>query len=74
VGLLEAAPARPRTSTFGCNAYPDLRTKAAAPLHSGEGPRTCGREQVIGAYSGDRIRGINDEPLHNELVMRGSRR
>lgn len=33
-GLLEAALARPRTSAFGQDAYPDLRVKAAALLHS----------------------------------------
>ena len=34
VGLLEAAVARPRTSAFGEDAYPDLTTKAAALLQS----------------------------------------
>lgn len=34
VGLLEAAVARPRTSAFGEDAYPDLETKAAALLQS----------------------------------------
>ncbi|WBB92913.1 Fic family protein [Verrucosispora sp. WMMC514] len=33
-GLIESAVARPRTSVFGENAYPDLWTKAAALLHS----------------------------------------
>jgi death on curing protein len=33
-GLLEAALARPRTSVFGQDAYPDLHVKAAALLHS----------------------------------------
>jgi death-on-curing protein len=33
-GLLEAALARPRTSVFGRDAYPDLHVKAAALLHS----------------------------------------
>jgi death-on-curing protein len=34
LGLLEAAAARPRTSAFGKDAYPDLETKAAALVHS----------------------------------------
>ena len=34
LGLLEAAAARPRTSAFGEDAYPDLVTKAAALLQS----------------------------------------
>jgi death-on-curing protein len=33
-GLLESALARPQTSVFGADAYPDLLTKAAALLHS----------------------------------------
>lgn len=33
-GLLESAAARPRTSVFGRDAYPDLHVKAAALLHS----------------------------------------
>jgi death on curing protein len=34
VGLLGSAVARPQTSAFGDDAYPDIRTKAAALLHS----------------------------------------
>lgn len=34
IGLLDAAAARPRSSVFGADAYPDLDTKAAALLHS----------------------------------------
>lgn len=34
LGLLGAAVARPRTSAFGEDAYPDLWTKAAALLHA----------------------------------------
>jgi death on curing protein len=33
-GLLESALARPQTSVFGADAYPDVPTKAAALLHS----------------------------------------
>ncbi len=33
-GLLEAAAARPQTTVFGEDAYPDLHEKAAALLHS----------------------------------------
>ncbi len=33
-GLLNSAAARPRTTVFGEDAYPDLFTKAAALLHS----------------------------------------
>ena len=34
IGLLDAAAARPRSSVYGTDAYPDLDTKAAALLHS----------------------------------------
>ena len=34
VGLVASAVARPQTSVFGEDAYPDLHTKAAAVLHS----------------------------------------
>jgi len=34
VGLVASAVARPQTSVFGEDAYPDLHTKAAALLHS----------------------------------------
>ena len=34
VGLLQSAAARPGTSVFGADAYPDLATKAAAMLES----------------------------------------
>lgn len=34
VGLLGSAAARPRTTAFGTDAYPDVWTKAAALLHS----------------------------------------
>ena len=34
IGLLDAAAARPRSSVFGSDAYPDLDRKAAALLHS----------------------------------------
>lgn len=34
IGLLGSAVARPQTSLFGVDAYPDLITKAAALLHS----------------------------------------
>ena len=34
VGLIESAVARPMTSVFGSDAYPDLHTKAGALLHS----------------------------------------
>jgi death-on-curing protein len=34
VGLLGSAVARPQTTVFGADAYPDLWTKAAALLHS----------------------------------------
>ena len=33
-GLLESALARPRTTVYGTDAYPDLYVKAAALLHS----------------------------------------
>lgn len=34
MGLVESAVARPQTTVFGDDAYPDLHTKAAALLHS----------------------------------------
>ncbi len=34
IGLLGAAAARPKSSAFGEDAYPDVWAKAAAPLHS----------------------------------------
>ena len=34
VGLLDSAAARPRSSAFGVDAYPDVPHKAAALLHS----------------------------------------
>lgn len=34
LGLLQSAAARPGTSVFGADAYPDLATKAAAMLES----------------------------------------
>jgi death-on-curing protein len=34
VGLLASALARPQTTVFGEDAYPDIHTKAAALLHS----------------------------------------
>jgi death-on-curing protein len=34
IGLLGAAVARPQTTAFGEDAYPDIRAKAAALLHS----------------------------------------
>ncbi|OBG19416.1 death-on-curing protein [Mycolicibacterium celeriflavum] len=33
-GLLESAVARPKTTVFGAEAYPDIHTKAGALLHS----------------------------------------
>lgn len=34
IGLLGSAVARPQTTAFGEDAYPDISTKAAALLHS----------------------------------------
>jgi death-on-curing protein len=34
LGLVESAVARPRTTVFGSDAYPDVHTKAAGLLHS----------------------------------------
>ncbi len=41
-GLLASAAARPATSVFGQDAYPDLASKAAALLHS-----ICGNDALI---------------------------
>lgn len=44
IGLLESALARPRTTVFGEDAYPDLHTKAGALLHS----LTCNHALIDG--------------------------
>ena len=49
LGLLASAAARPRTTVFGEDAYPDLGTKAAALMHSLARESPAGRrEQAAG--------------------------
>ncbi len=70
IGLLESAVARPRTSAFGADAYPSLRTKAAALLHSiagnhalVDGNKRLALAAVITFYglNGSRLTLTNDE-------------
>lgn len=42
LGLLASAVARPQTTVFGADAYPDVSTKAAAPMHS-----LCGNHALV---------------------------
>ena len=76
VGLLEAASARPRTTAFGRDAYPDLHTKAAALLHSlaknhalvdGNKRLALAAAMAFLGINGERLRLNNDEAY--ELVM-----
>jgi death on curing protein len=75
-GLLEAAVARPRTTVFGKDAYPDLDAKAAALLHSVarnhaliDGNRRLALSAIIAFYglNGRRLTLTNDAAY--ELVM-----
>ncbi|MBK9434540.1 MAG: type II toxin-antitoxin system death-on-curing family toxin [Micrococcales bacterium] len=76
VSLMEAASARPRTSAFGRDAYPDLYAKAAALLHSlaknhalVDGNKRLALAAAIAflGINGERLRLSNDEAY--ELVM-----
>lgn len=51
VGLLQSALARPQTSLFGEDAYPDIHLKAAALLHSlaGNHPLVDGNKRLAWA-------------------------
>ncbi len=69
-GLLESALARPRSTAFGTDAYPDLDTKAAALLHSlarnhglVDGDKRLALAGVIAFYgvNGRRLTLSNDE-------------
>lgn len=42
LGLLASAVARPQTTIFGADAYPDVSTKAAALMHS-----LCGNHALV---------------------------
>lgn len=70
VGLLESALARPQTTLFGEDAYPDLHTKAAALLHSLTGNHALidGNERLAWAatavflgINGHRVETTDDE-------------
>ena len=72
---MEAASARPRTSAFGRDAYPDLYAKAAALLHSlaknhglVDGNKRLALAAVIAflGINGERLRMSQDEAY--ELV------
>jgi death-on-curing protein len=75
-GLLASALARPQTTVFGADAYPDLATKAAALLHS----LACNHALVDGNkrlawLAADVFMDINGHPPHTgdhevvELVL-----
>jgi death-on-curing protein len=75
-GLLESALARPRTTAFGQDAYPDLDSKAAALLHSVarnhalvDGNKRLALGALIAFYgmNGRRLTLTNDEAY--DLVM-----
>ena len=77
VGLLESAVARPQATAFGTDAYPDLDTKAAAPVHSVarnhalvDGNKRLALGAAIAFYgmNGRRLTLTNDEAF--ELIMR----
>ncbi len=70
VGLLGSAAARPQTTVFGEDAYPDLVTKAAALLHSivrnhalVDGNKRLGLASVIAFHglNGRRLTMTNDQ-------------
>ncbi|MEI2620414.1 MAG: type II toxin-antitoxin system death-on-curing family toxin [Candidatus Nanopelagicales bacterium] len=76
MSLMEAASARPRTSAFGRDAYPDLYAKAAALLHSlaknhglVDGNKRLALAAAIAflGINGERLRMSQDEAY--ELVM-----
>jgi death-on-curing protein len=77
VGLLGSAAARPQTSAFGRDAYPDLWTKAAALLYSivKNHPLVDGNERLgwvacavfLDINGVDTTRGSNDDVY--ELIM-----
>ncbi len=76
IGLLESAVARPRTTAFGSDAYPDLDTKAAALIHSAarnhalvDGNKRLALGAGIAFYgmNGRRLTLTNDEAY--ELIM-----
>lgn len=76
IGVLESALARPAASAFGENAYPSLKAKAAALLHSivgnhglADGNKRCPQAAIIAFYglNGNRLTLSNAEAY--ELVM-----
>jgi death on curing protein len=75
-GLLESAAARPQSTAFGEDAYPDMDTKAAALLHSlarnhalVDGNKRLALAAVIAFYgvNGRRLTPTNDQAY--ELIM-----
>ena len=80
VGLLDAACARPRSTAFGVDAYPEIEAKAAALLHSlvryhalVDGNRRLAwlAALVFLDLNGRTVEMADDEAF--ELVMRASR-
>jgi death on curing protein len=79
-GLLEAAAARPQTSVFGADAYPTLKEKAAALVHSivgnhalVDGNKRLGLAALLAflGVNGSRLTMTNDEAY--EFIMRIAR-
>ena len=65
IGILEAAVARTRASVYGEDAYPDLDTKAAAPLHSiVTGHALIDGNKRLGWVSVRLFYRLNDRDLH----------
>jgi len=81
IGLVESAAARPRTSVFGADAYPDVWTKAAALLHSlvNNHPFVDGNKRVgwvvtaaflyrNGAVTPARIAGLDQDEAYDLVI------
>ncbi|WP_020495218.1 type II toxin-antitoxin system death-on-curing family toxin [Sciscionella marina] len=67
-GLLAAAVARPQTTVFGQDAYPDLFTKAAALLHSLVRNHALIDGNKRAAWAGAAVfLEVNDVPLRDSL-------
>ena len=73
LGLLGAAVDRPRTTLFGCDAYPDLVVKAAAMLQSivNNHPLVDGNKRLgwVATASFLEINGVSASRLDNDDVF-----
>jgi death-on-curing protein len=71
-GLLDSAVARPQSSMFGQDAYPDLREKAAALMHSivANHPFVDGNKRVglTAALAFLSLNGVATEPLDEDAA------